>query len=65
MPDLFSHFKTLDITSDIFLIDWLLTLYTRQLRNLDLVSRIWDNFMLNGEIFGVQVALGLLKYREN
>jgi Rab-GTPase-TBC domain len=66
MPDLSNHFKTLDITSDIYLIDWLLTLYTRQLKgNMDLISRIWDNFMLDGEIYAIRVALGLLKYREN
>jgi hypothetical protein len=66
MPDLFKHFKTLDITSDLYLIDWMLTLYIRQLKgNLDLISRIWDNFLLDGEIFAIKVALGLLKYREN
>lgn len=27
LPDLFSHFETLDITTDLFLIDWLLTLF--------------------------------------
>jgi cytohesin/brefeldin A-inhibited guanine nucleotide-exchange protein len=66
MPELFKHFKTLDITTDLYLIDWLLTLFTRQLRgDHDLIARLWDNFLLDGEIFAIKAGLALLKYREN
>jgi len=63
LPDLSKHFKTLDLTPDLFLIDWMLTLYSKLL-NLELVSRIWDNFLLDGEIYAIKVALGLLMYLE-
>jgi hypothetical protein len=41
----------------------MLTLYSKLL-NLELVSRIWDNFLLDGEIYAIKVALGLLMYLE-
>jgi hypothetical protein len=63
LPDLSKHFETLDITPDLFLIDWMLTLYSKLL-DLELVSRIWDNFLLDGEIFAIKVAIGLLMYLE-
>lgn len=59
MPDLYKHFETLDITTDLFLIDWLSTLYTKNMEP-EIASRIWDNFMLDGEIFAIKAGLALL-----
>lgn len=59
MPDLFRHFETLDITADLYLIDWMLTLFSKNM-DLDIVSRIWDNFMLDGEVFAIKTALAIL-----
>ncbi len=64
MPDLYRHFEVLDITADLFLIDWMLTLYSKNI-DLEIVSRIWDNFLLEGEIFTIRTGLALLKYFEN
>ena len=64
MPELSRHFETLDITTDLFLIDWMLTLYSKMFTDVDLVSRIWDNFMLDGEIFAIKTGLALLQYHE-
>ena len=64
MPHLFKHFETLDITTDLFLIDWMLTLYSRNV-DLGVASRIWDNFMLDGEIFAIKVGLAILQYFES
>ncbi len=64
MPDLSKHFETLDITADLFLVDWMLTLFSKML-DIDIVSRIWDNFMLDGEIFAIKTAIALLMYKEN
>lgn len=63
-PDLFRHFETLDLTSDLFLIDWLSTLFVKNIDDLALVSRIWDNFHLDGEVFGIKVALAIIGYFE-
>ena len=42
---------------------WLLTLYTNHL-NERLVGRIWDCFILEGEIFAFKVGIVILKYFE-
>ena len=59
MPDLFRHFETLDISADLYLIDWMLTLFSKNM-DLDIVSRIWDNFMLDGEVFAIKTGLAVL-----
>jgi hypothetical protein len=61
MPDLYSYFEALDISTDIFLFEWLMTLYAKNM-DLRIVSRIWDHFMLDGEIFAIRVGLGILTY---
>lgn len=63
MPELAKHFETLEITPDLFLIDWMLTLFSKVLP-LELASRVWDNFLLDGEVFAMRVSLALLQYRE-
>lgn len=63
MPDLHKHFETLDITTDLFLIDWMLTLFSKNL-DLDVASRIWDNFLLDGEIYAIKTGLAILQYYE-
>lgn len=59
MPELAKHFETLEITADLFLIDWMLTLFARVL-TLEVAGRVWDNFMLDGEVFAMRTALALL-----
>lgn len=65
MPELYHHFETLDITSDLFLIDWMLTFYSRNIQDMEIVSRLWDNFMLDGELFAIRTGLAILKNFEN
>ena len=59
MPKLYQHFVTLDIQTETFLIDWMLTLYTKNME-IDVAARIWDNFMLDGEVYAIKTALALL-----
>lgn len=63
LPDLYKHFEALDVTADLYLIDWLLTLYTKNM-DIDIASRIWDNFFLDGEIFAIKTAIAILIYLE-
>jgi hypothetical protein len=68
IPDLWKHFETLEISADLFLIEWLLTLFSRGIMeggNIDLISRIWDNFLLDGEFFALKTSLAILKYHES
>ena len=63
MPKLYQHFETLEIQTDSFLIDWMLTLFSKNME-IDLALRIWDNFLLDGEIYAIKTALAILMYFE-
>ncbi|XP_061922064.1 TBC1 domain family member 14 isoform X2 [Entelurus aequoreus] len=60
LPKLFAHFKENSLTPDIYLIDWIFTLYSKSLP-LDLACRVWDVFCRDGEEFLFRTALGLLR----
>ena len=60
LPQLHAHFAALDIRAEMYLYEWLLTIYSRSLP-LDTTHRIWDNFLVNGHSFLFRTALGLLK----
>lgn len=44
-----------------FIVDWVLTLFSKSLP-LDLAMRIWDYFFFEGTPFIFRVTLGILKY---
>ncbi|XP_007895912.1 TBC1 domain family member 14 isoform X2 [Callorhinchus milii] len=64
LPRLFAHFKKNNLTPDIYLIDWIFTLYSKSLP-LDLACRVWDVFCRDGEEFLFRTALGILKRYED
>uniref|UniRef100_A0A8D0L1W2 TBC1 domain family member 14 n=1 Tax=Sphenodon punctatus TaxID=8508 RepID=A0A8D0L1W2_SPHPU len=64
LPKLFAHLKKNNLTPDIYLIDWIFTLYSKSLP-LDLACRIWDVFCRDGEEFLFRTALGILKLFED
>lgn len=63
LPGLKRHFEDLELKSELFLIEWLVCLYSKNLE-IEVVSRIWDNFLLEGEIYAYKAALAILKYFE-
>ncbi|XP_036407833.1 TBC1 domain family member 14 isoform X2 [Megalops cyprinoides] len=64
LPKLFAHFKSNNLTPDIYLIDWIFTLYSKSLP-LDLACRVWDVFCRDGDEFLFRTALGILKLYED
>ncbi|XP_054914493.1 TBC1 domain family member 14 isoform X1 [Poeciliopsis prolifica] len=60
LPKLFAHFKKNSLTPDIYLIDWIFTLYSKSLP-LDLACRVWDVFCRDSEEFLFRTALGVLR----
>uniref|UniRef100_A0A8C4NX21 TBC1 domain family, member 14 n=1 Tax=Dicentrarchus labrax TaxID=13489 RepID=A0A8C4NX21_DICLA len=60
LPKLFAHFKKNSLTPDIYLIDWIFTLYSKSLP-LDLACRVWDVFCRDGEEVLFRTALGVLR----
>nr|XP_002742357.2 PREDICTED: TBC1 domain family member 14-like [Saccoglossus kowalevskii] len=64
LPDLFKHFHELNVTPDLYIIDWMYTLYGKSLP-LDVACRVWDVFFRDGEEFLFRTALGILhEYQE-
>lgn len=61
LPDLYKHFKDLDINTEYFLIDWMLTIFVKNV-DFKIACRIWDNLILDGEIFIFRTGLAILSY---
>uniref|UniRef100_A0A8D2Q8Z2 Rab-GAP TBC domain-containing protein n=2 Tax=Varanus komodoensis TaxID=61221 RepID=A0A8D2Q8Z2_VARKO len=64
LPKLFQHFKSYNLTPDIYLIDWIFTLYSKSLP-LDLSCQVWDAFCRDGEEFLFRTGLGILRLYED
>eukprot|EP01103_Thecamoeba_quadrilineata_P001242 TRINITY_DN11097_c0_g1_i1.p1 TRINITY_DN11097_c0_g1~~TRINITY_DN11097_c0_g1_i1.p1 ORF type:complete len:442 (+),score=61.20 TRINITY_DN11097_c0_g1_i1:50-1375(+) len=63
LPKLAEHFRQLSISLNYFIMDWVLTLFSKPFP-LDIVSRVWDSFFLEGEPFFWRTCLGLLYVHE-
>jgi hypothetical protein len=59
LPSLYQHFQMEEIESEMYMIDWLLTLYSRSMP-LDIAARVWDLYLYEGEISLFKVAIGIL-----
>eukprot|EP01125_Pyxidicula_operculata_P019074 TRINITY_DN688_c0_g2_i1.p1 TRINITY_DN688_c0_g2~~TRINITY_DN688_c0_g2_i1.p1 ORF type:complete len:631 (+),score=120.61 TRINITY_DN688_c0_g2_i1:50-1942(+) len=62
-PKLYEHFHSHNISTENFLLDWWLTLFTRGLQ-LPLACRVWDCILMEGEIIIHFVAVAMLKQFE-
>ena len=60
MPEVYAHLKELQITSDHYLLDWWMTVFSRKLP-LRCVCRIWDLYLIGGEIQLHKTAVALMK----
>lgn len=64
LPHLFNHFQTNSLTPDLYLIDWIFTLYSKSLP-LDVACRVWDVFCRDGEESLFRTGLGILRLYED
>ena len=64
LPQLYAHFSALQVTPDIYIIDWMYTLFAKSLP-FDVASRVWDVFCRDGEEFLFRTALGILRMYED
>ncbi|KAJ7987724.1 hypothetical protein DPEC_G00329460 [Dallia pectoralis] len=64
LPKLFNHFLKSNLTPDLYLIDWIFTLYSKSLP-LDVACRVWDVFCRDGEEFLFRTGLGILRLYED
>eukprot|EP00188_Purpureofilum_apyrenoidigerum_P000632 Plantae.Rhodophyta-Purpureofilum_apyrenoidigerum.ctg12899.p1 GENE.Plantae.Rhodophyta-Purpureofilum_apyrenoidigerum.ctg12899~~Plantae.Rhodophyta-Purpureofilum_apyrenoidigerum.ctg12899.p1 ORF type:complete len:403 (-),score=54.63 Plantae.Rhodophyta-Purpureofilum_apyrenoidigerum.ctg12899:841-2049(-) len=64
VPEVASHLSKLGIGSDLYMMNWILSLFSR-ITSLDLACRFWDIVMLDGDVAIFRIALGLLKHLSN
>ncbi|XP_028278759.1 TBC1 domain family member 12-like isoform X1 [Parambassis ranga] len=64
LPRLFGHFQDNNLTPDLYLIDWIFTLYSKSLP-LDVACRVWDVFCRDGEESLFRTGLGILRLYED
>lgn len=60
LPALYRHFSDIGLSPEMYLLDWILTIYSKSLP-LDISTRIWDIFLIEGDVYLFRVAIGLLK----
>lgn len=60
LPLLYKHLRTEDVTSEMFLMDWYLSVFTKALP-LEVAAQVWDMYLCEGEVYMLCVALGILK----
>ena len=63
LPAIRTHLYTVGIEADVYLFDWFVTLFARALP-LEVASRIWDVYFIQGEIHLFRAALGILQMIE-
>ena len=59
IPKLFKHFEEQKVKPDLYLIEWMFTLFSKSLP-LDVMSRVWDVFFRDQEEFLFRTSLGIL-----
>ncbi|MCP9258989.1 TBC1 domain family member 12 [Dirofilaria immitis] len=64
LPKLHHHFDVLDVRPDMYLIEWVYTLYAKSLP-FDVCCRVWDVFLRDGEQFIFNTALGIMHLYES
>ena len=52
--------RELGIETEMYMVDWLLTIFSKSLP-LDIAMRVWDSYFCRGELFLYETALALLK----
>lgn len=60
LPDLASHLRKEQVEPEMYLVNWVMALYLRALP-LEHATRIWDAYMLDGDVVIFRAALGILK----
>jgi hypothetical protein len=63
VPLIQTHFRSKGVFHALYLIDWILTLFTKSFP-IDVATRILDIYFFEGEYFLFRAALGVLKYLE-
>ena len=65
IPKVWNHFKGVKLETRMYLVSWFLSIFSNCFyKNEEFMLRIWDNFLLEGEIYLFKVGLAIIKYYE-
>jgi hypothetical protein len=59
-PELAKHFLSENIAAELYFMEWCMTLFAKRLK-LDVVGRVWDNYLVNGEAVVYRTAVAILR----
>lgn len=59
LSDVHAHLTALNVSPESYLLDWFMTLFARSLP-FDAASRLWDCYLIEGEVFLFRASLALL-----
>ncbi|GFN83366.1 TBC1 domain family member 14 [Plakobranchus ocellatus] len=63
LPKLYAHFSSLSVTLNLYIMEWVLLMYSKSL-SLDVACKVWDLFFRDGEEFLFRSAITILKLYE-
>ena len=58
MPELDQKFEKYNLTPNLFLFEWVITLHSKNF-SLDISGRLWDNIFYYGEYYIFKIALAI------
>ncbi|CAK74100.1 unnamed protein product (macronuclear) [Paramecium tetraurelia] len=61
LPFVHNHLKAIKLETKLYLMKWFLKIFLHQFK-FPMLSRLWDNFLLEGEIYLFKVGICYLKY---
>lgn len=61
LPQVHANFARNNITPQLYLFDWVVTLFSRSFP-IELVSRLWDNFLIDGHLFIIRTSIAILHH---
>ncbi len=56
LPEIFNMFRENCATTDLYLLNWLMTLFAKSLP-IDIATRVWDNYLVVGESFMIRLVM--------
>lgn len=63
LPRLHKHFTDMGLVPDCYLVEWCMTLFSKNL-TMETASRVWDGYLVHGEMFVFRVAVAILMLME-
>ena len=55
------HFRSIKLETRMYLVTWFLSVFAVSFKA-EFLYRVWDNFLLEGELYLFKVGIALIKY---